>query len=158
MRSYAAGNLAVFRRVRIPTSLPYVFAALKVASVLAMIGAIVGEYFGGSQQQLGIQIKNSAALFQFETAWAAILVACILGIGFYLAVSLAESRSRCGGIPSAERAGGERGHDRRRSTEGGGCMKRYRIVGLAAVVVVAARGPGIRVARLGEAARRRRTR
>ena len=81
MRSYAAGNAAVFRRVRIPTSLPYVFTALKVASVLAMIGAIVGEYFGGSQQQLGIQIKNSAALFQFETAWAAILVACILGIG-----------------------------------------------------------------------------
>ena len=55
-----------------------------------MIGAIVGEYFGGSQEQLGIQIKNSAALFQFETAWAAILVACILGIAFYLAVSLAE--------------------------------------------------------------------
>ena len=68
---------AVFRRVRIPTSLPYVFTALKVACVLAMIGAIVGEYFGGSQQQLGIQIKNSAALFQFETAWAAILVAWI---------------------------------------------------------------------------------
>ena len=90
MRSYAARDFTVFRRVRVPTSLPYVFASLKVASVLAMIGAIVGEYFGGSQQQLGIQIKNSAALFQFETAWAAILVACILGIGFYLAVSLAE--------------------------------------------------------------------
>ncbi len=90
MRSYAAGNTALFRRVRIPNSLPYLFAALKVASVLAMIGAIVGEYFGGSQQQLGIQIKNSAALFQFETAWAAILVACILGLSFYMAVSLAE--------------------------------------------------------------------
>lgn len=91
MRSYAAGDVAVFRRVRIPTALPYVFSSLKVASVLAMIGAIVGEYFGGSQQQLGILIKNSAALFQFETAWAAILVACILGIAFYLAVSLLES-------------------------------------------------------------------
>ena len=90
MRSYAAGDRTVFRRVRIPTSLPYLFTSLKVASVLAMIGAIVGEYFGGSQEQLGIQIKNSAALFQFETAWAAILVACILGIGFYMAVSLAE--------------------------------------------------------------------
>jgi NitT/TauT family transport system permease protein len=103
MRSYAAGNVAVFRRVRIPTSLPFVFAALKVASVLAMIGAIVGEYFGGSQQQLGIQIKNSAALFQFETAWAAILVACILGIGFYLAVSLAEMLTMRR-YPSAQRA------------------------------------------------------
>ena len=103
MRSYAAGNAAVFRRVRIPTSLPYVFTALKIASVLAMIGAIVGEYFGGSQQQLGIQIKNSAALFQFETAWAAILVACILGIAFYLAVSLAEIAT-LRRYPSAERA------------------------------------------------------
>jgi NitT/TauT family transport system permease protein len=103
MRSYAAGTVAVFHRVRIPTSLPYVFASLKVASVLAMIGAIVGEYFGGSQQQLGIQIKNSAALFQFETAWAAILVACILGVGFYLAVSLAEILTMRR-YPSAERA------------------------------------------------------
>ncbi len=90
MRSYAAGNAAIFRRVRVPTALPYLFSSLKVASVLAMIGAIVGEYFGGSQEQLGILIKNSAALFQFETAWAAILVACILGISFYLAVSLVE--------------------------------------------------------------------
>jgi NitT/TauT family transport system permease protein len=55
-----------------------------------MIGAIVGEYFGGSQEALGIQIKNSAALFDFETAWAAILVASILGIAFYLAVALVE--------------------------------------------------------------------
>jgi len=90
MRSYAASELTVFRRVRLPNSLPYLFSALKVASVLAMIGAIVGEYFGGSQQQLGIIIKNSASLFMFETAWAAIVVACLLGIGFYLAVSLAE--------------------------------------------------------------------
>lgn len=90
MRSYAASNVAIFRRVRIPAALPYLFSALRVASVLAMIGAIVGEYFGGSQEQLGILIKNSAALFQFETAWAAIAVACILGVGFYLAISLAE--------------------------------------------------------------------
>jgi NitT/TauT family transport system permease protein len=90
MRSYAAGELEIFRRVRIPTALPYIFAALKVATVLAMIGAIVGEYFGGSQEALGIQIKNSAALFDFETAWAAILVASILGIAFYVAVGLVE--------------------------------------------------------------------
>jgi NitT/TauT family transport system permease protein len=90
MRSYAAGELTIFRRVRFPNSLPYLFAALKVASVLAMIGAVVGEYFGGSQEALGVQIRNSAALFAFETAWAAILVASILGIGFYLAIALVE--------------------------------------------------------------------
>ena len=90
MRSYAAGEMTIFRRVRFPNSLPYLFAALKVASVLAMIGAVVGEYFGGSQEALGVQIRNSAALFAFETAWAAILVASILGIAFYLAVALLE--------------------------------------------------------------------
>lgn len=90
MRSYAAGEVEIFRRVRVPAALPYIFTALKVASVLAMIGAIVGEYFGGSIEALGVQIKNSASLFQFETAWAAILVASLLGIAFYLAVALAE--------------------------------------------------------------------
>ena len=90
MHSYAASDFAIFRHVRAPAALPFVFTALKVASVLAMIGAIVGEYFGGSQQQLGIVIKNAAALFNFETAWAAIIVACVLGLGFYLAVVLVE--------------------------------------------------------------------
>ncbi len=90
MRSYAAGELTIFRKLRAPTSLPFVFAALKVATVLAMIGAIVGEYFGGSQGALGIQIKNSAALFDFTTAWAAIMVASILGIAFYAAVTAVE--------------------------------------------------------------------
>jgi NitT/TauT family transport system permease protein len=90
MRSYAAGDLEIFRRVRIPTALPYVFSSLKVASVLAMIGAVVGEYFGGSLTSLGIQIKSAAALFNFETAWAAIVVACVLGIAFYLAIALVE--------------------------------------------------------------------
>ncbi|MDX6509391.1 MAG: NitT/TauT family transport system permease protein [Gaiellaceae bacterium] len=90
MRSYAGGELSMFRRVRIPSSLPFMFTGLKVAAVLSMIGAIVGEYFGGSIEALGVQIKNSASLFQFETAWAAILVASLLGIAFYLAVALAE--------------------------------------------------------------------
>ena len=74
MRSYAAGEVAIFRRVRVPTALPLVFAALKVATVLAMIGAIVADYFG-TFGSLGITIKNSVSLFDFETAWAAILTA-----------------------------------------------------------------------------------
>jgi NitT/TauT family transport system permease protein len=90
MRSYAAGEFEIFRRVRIPNSLPFLFTALRVASVLAMIGAIVGEYFGGSIEALGVQIKNSASLFQFDLAWAAIMVACVLGIAFYLAIALLE--------------------------------------------------------------------
>jgi NitT/TauT family transport system permease protein len=89
MRSYAAGELDIFRRVRVPTALPFVFSALKVATVLAMIGAIVSDYFG-TFGSLGITIKNSVSLFDFETAWAAILTASILGVLMYVAVSLAE--------------------------------------------------------------------
>ncbi|HEX4747010.1 MAG TPA: ABC transporter permease [Gaiellaceae bacterium] len=90
MRSYAAPQRVVFRRVRIPNSLPFVFSALKIASVLAMIGAVVGDYFGGSTEALGVQIVSSVSLAQYETAWAAILVASVIGIAFYATVALVE--------------------------------------------------------------------
>jgi NitT/TauT family transport system permease protein len=90
MRSYAVGELTVFRLVRVPTALPFLFTALRVASVLAMIGAIVSEYYGGSLDTLGANILQDASLFQFEKAWAEIVIACVLGIGFYLAVALVE--------------------------------------------------------------------
>jgi NitT/TauT family transport system permease protein len=103
MRSYAAGELAIFRRVRFPNSLPYLFTGLKVATVLAMIGAIVGDYFGGSQDALGIQIRRQAGVFAFTEAWAAIVVASILGIAFYAAVAVAE-RLTMSWHPSTRRA------------------------------------------------------
>ncbi len=90
MKSYAASDLEIFRRVRIPTALPYVFAALKVASVLAMIGAVVGEYFGGSFNALGVLIRSDAQILDFTTAWAGIVIASVLGIALYLAVAIAE--------------------------------------------------------------------
>jgi NitT/TauT family transport system permease protein len=104
MRSYAAGQTSVFRRVRIPTSLPFVFTALKVASVLAMIGAVVGDYFGGSTKALGIQIQSSVTLSQYEFAWSAILVASILGIAFYSAIAIVE-RFALNWHPSTRRTG-----------------------------------------------------
>jgi NitT/TauT family transport system permease protein len=76
--------------VRVPTALPYVFTALKVASVLSMIGAVVGEYFGGSYNALGVLIRSKAQILDFQTAWAGILVASVLGIALYLAVTVAE--------------------------------------------------------------------
>jgi len=90
MRSYAASSFTIWRQVRVPTALPYVFTALKVASVLAMIGAVVGEYFGGSFDALGVLIRSKAQILDFETAWAGILVASLLGIALYLAVALTE--------------------------------------------------------------------
>jgi NitT/TauT family transport system permease protein len=90
MRSYAASGFTIWRRVRVPTALPFVFTALKIASVLAMIGAIVGEYFGGSYDALGVLIRSKAQILDFETAWAGILVASVLGIALYLGVVAAE--------------------------------------------------------------------
>jgi NitT/TauT family transport system permease protein len=90
MRSYAASELEIWRRVRVPTALPFVFTALKVASVLAMIGAIVGEYFGGSFNALGVIINSEAQIFHFVTAWAGILLASLLGLALYGSVVLTE--------------------------------------------------------------------
>jgi NitT/TauT family transport system permease protein len=55
-----------------------------------MIGAVVGEYFGGSFNALGVLIRSRAQILDFNSAWAAILVACVFGIGFYAAVAVAE--------------------------------------------------------------------
>ncbi|HEX9377020.1 MAG TPA: ABC transporter permease [Actinomycetota bacterium] len=90
MRSYAAGETAVLWKVRLPNSLPYLFAGLRVATVLSMIGAVVGDYFGGSTQSLGVFIVNKSSLFVFDQAWAAIVVASLLGVGFYLAAGIVE--------------------------------------------------------------------
>jgi NitT/TauT family transport system permease protein len=90
MRSYAAGDVAVFREVRIPSSLPFMFTGLKVAAVLSMIGAIVGEYFGGPTNALGVSILNDTQLFNFPRAWAGIALASAFGIVFYGTVALAE--------------------------------------------------------------------
>jgi NitT/TauT family transport system permease protein len=90
MRSYAASEIEIWRRVRVPTALPFLFTSLKVASVLAMIGAIVGEYFGGALNALGVLINTDAQIFQFDAAWAGILVASLLGIALYCGVVMTE--------------------------------------------------------------------
>ena len=90
MRSYAGGQTAIFRRVRIPNALPFIFTGLKVATVLAMIGAVVGEYFGGALNALGVLILTRARVFEFNEAWAGVLLACLLGIALYLAVAALE--------------------------------------------------------------------
>ncbi len=86
MRSYAAGELDVFRKVRVPNALPYIFTAVKVSATLSLIGAIVAEYFGGAQSVLGQFIITEAAFFRFANAWAAIVVASALSIAFFLII------------------------------------------------------------------------
>jgi NitT/TauT family transport system permease protein len=90
MQSYAATELQIFLKIRLPHSLPMVFTALRACATLAMIGAVVSEFFGGPVKSLGVYIKSTASLFQTRQAWSAILVACALGLLFYFAVVLAE--------------------------------------------------------------------
>jgi NitT/TauT family transport system permease protein len=90
MRSYAATEWTVLRKVRVPTALPYFFTALKVATTLSLIGAIVGEYFGGSSLVLGRIIVQASSALRFDITWAAVLLAAVTGIVFYLAVVILE--------------------------------------------------------------------
>lgn len=90
MKSYAATPLEIFRKLRFPSALPYIFSALKVATTLSMIAAIVSEYFGGSTAGLGYKIRDDAGLFRYPEAWATIVMASLFGIIFYVAVSAVE--------------------------------------------------------------------
>jgi len=86
MRSYAAGELEILLKLRLPNALPYMFNAFKIAAALSMIGAVVSEFFGGNRSALGVFITQEAAQFRFARAWSAIIIACIVGITFYLVI------------------------------------------------------------------------
>lgn len=90
MESYAAGRWRITREVRIPNALPYFFTALELATSLAVIAAIVAEYFGGRQDALGNIITNSAGLTRYDDAWAAVLAGALIGFALYLLIQVAE--------------------------------------------------------------------
>ncbi len=93
MESYAAGRMTTLWKIRFPNAAPYLFSALKVAAALSLIGAIVKEFFGGSQDRLGQYITTKAGLLQFEEAWAAIVLASVFGIALYGIVVQVERRA-----------------------------------------------------------------
>jgi NitT/TauT family transport system permease protein len=89
MSSVAASPRDVFLKLRLPNSLPYVFTALKVGTTLAMIGAIVAEFFN-AQRGLGVTLSNNIQVAKMPIAWAAIVTAAVLGLGLYALVGLVE--------------------------------------------------------------------
>lgn len=93
LQSYAAPRRTQLWKLQFPTAMPYLFSALKVAAALSLIGAIVKEFFGGSQERLGQYITTKAGLLQFEEAWAAIVLASAFGILLYVAVVWVERRA-----------------------------------------------------------------
>jgi NitT/TauT family transport system permease protein len=84
MRSYGASDSAIIRKVRLPNALAFLFVALKQAAPLAVITAVVAEYFGGSQGGLGSRITSAISTSKDTAGWAYVLAACLVGIAFYL--------------------------------------------------------------------------
>jgi len=90
MRSYGASYWRTLWSLRIPVALPFVFNAMKINSTLAMIGAIVAEFFGSPVSGLGFRISTEAARLNMGLVWAAILVAALAGSILYGALGAVE--------------------------------------------------------------------
>ena len=89
-RSLDASRWQAFRKVRLPAALPQIFVGFKVAMPLAAIGAVIGEFYAGSDGGLGTAIMQFNGAGEHATAWAAILLAAVVGVLLYLAVVLIE--------------------------------------------------------------------
>lgn len=90
MHTYAAGWGQTLRNLRLPAALPFVFNGLKITSTLALIGAIVAEFFGSPTLGLGFRISTSIGQLDLGLVWSAILVAALTGTLVYGLIALAE--------------------------------------------------------------------
>jgi NitT/TauT family transport system permease protein len=90
MRSYGATFWQTFFKLRLPQALPFVFNALKINSTLAMIGAIVAEFFGTPIVGMGFRISTEVGRSNLDMVWAEIAMAAITGSLFYGILALAE--------------------------------------------------------------------
>ena len=92
MRSYAAGKLAVLWKLRLPTSVPYLFSSLRVAAAASVLGAIIGELPSGIPDGLGSSLLNYNQYYTSgpERLWATIIMCSVLGLGFVGLVRLSE--------------------------------------------------------------------
>jgi NitT/TauT family transport system permease protein len=86
MRSYGASRWEITKEVRVPNAMPFFFSALRISASLAVIAAIVAEYFGGRQDALGPLIIQNAGLARYTDAWAAVLAGSLMGIGLFAIV------------------------------------------------------------------------
>ena len=90
MRSYGASWLATLVKLRLPAAMPFVFNALKINSTLALIGAIVAEFFGTPTVGMGFRISTEVGRMSLDMVWAEILVAAVAGSAFYALLAFLE--------------------------------------------------------------------
>jgi NitT/TauT family transport system permease protein len=90
MRTYAAGYWQTLFKLRLPAAAPFIFNALKINSTLALIGAIVAEFFGTPIVGMGFRISTEVGRMNIDMVWAEIAVAALAGSVFYGVVALIE--------------------------------------------------------------------
>ena len=90
MRTYAAGYWQTLFKLRLPAAGPFIFNALKINSTLALIGAIVAEFFGTPVVGMGFRISTEVGRMNIDMVWAEIAVAALAGSVFYGVVALVE--------------------------------------------------------------------
>lgn len=92
MHTYAAGYWTTLVKLRLPAALPFLFNGLKIATTLALIGAIVAEFFGSPTRGMGFRISTAVGSLALPMVWAQICVAALAGTAFYGLVALVERR------------------------------------------------------------------
>jgi NitT/TauT family transport system permease protein len=90
MRSYGASHWQTLTKLDLPAALPFIFNALKINATLALIGAIVAEFFGTPTQGIGFRISTEAGRMAIDMVWAEIALAAIAGMAFYGLIALTE--------------------------------------------------------------------
>ena len=90
MRTYGASYTQTLVKLRLPAAMPFVFNGLKIATTLALVGAIVAEFFGSPTRGMGFRISTSVGQLALDMVWAEIVVAALAGSFFYGAIALIE--------------------------------------------------------------------
>jgi NitT/TauT family transport system permease protein len=93
MKTYGANYEQTLLKLRLPAALPFVFNALKINTTLAMIGAIVAEFFGTPTVGMGFRISTEVGHLSIDMVWATIVVAAVTGSTFYASIAFIERRA-----------------------------------------------------------------
>jgi NitT/TauT family transport system permease protein len=92
MHTYAASYVQTLFKLRLPAAMPFIFNGLKIATTLALIGAIVAEYFGSPTRGMGFRISTAVGSLSIDLVWAEIAVAAMVGTSAYGLIAWIERR------------------------------------------------------------------